>query len=142
MLLGLAATACGLSPTLIAATTGCALGWTRLSRSHSRAVRLAVVFRRCRQPASGTLIRKAKPGVPAVGRCCHRPPERECSRCGCESCTLKQYLQRLHEDGQPEIVAVLGPYLDSLACSERPRSTLMWAEKRRGLLTQHGRTYP
>jgi hypothetical protein len=159
---------------------------------------------------TGTLIRKAKPGVPAVGRCCYRPPERECSRCGrvrpcryagtpsplclacvqttrptvqcvscqavrrpykrtlagpicrrcyrkqgaaigtctgcatfssvanglCESCTLKQYLQRLCEDGRAEIVAVLGPYLDSLACSERPRSTLMWAEKRRGLLAQ------
>jgi hypothetical protein len=159
---------------------------------------------------TGTLIRKAKPGVPAVGRCCYRPPERECSRCGrvrpcryagtpsplclacvqttrpmvqcvscqavrrpykripdgpicrlcyrrqgaatgpctgcatfssianglCESCTLKQYLQRLCEDGRAEIVAVLGPYLDSLACSERPRSTLMWAEKRCGLLVQ------
>ncbi len=77
-LLGLAATACGLSPTPIAATTGCALGWTRLSRSHSRAVRLAVVSRRCRQPASARvwsssprdgarlMMRQVRAGTPAA----------------------------------------------------------------------------
>ncbi len=77
-LLGLAATACGLSPTLIAATTGCALEWARLSRSHSRAVRLAVVSRRCRQPASArvwsssprdgarSMMRQVRAGTPAA----------------------------------------------------------------------------
>jgi hypothetical protein len=63
-LLGLAVTACGLSPTPIAATTGCALEWTRLSRSHSRAVRLAVICRNlasrqargCSRPPHGTAL--------------------------------------------------------------------------------------
>jgi hypothetical protein len=68
-----------------------------------------------------------------------------CAGCGtfsslvkglCRRCILRQYVQGLRDGGKPEIVAVLEPYLCSLACSERPRSTLMWAEKRRRLLDE------
>ena len=52
------------------------------------------------------------------------------------SCTLGSYIRRLRERGKPEIVATLEPYLDAIAASERPRSTLTWAETRRRLLDQ------
>jgi hypothetical protein len=54
----------------------------------------------------------------------------------CKSCILGRYIERLRERGKPEIVAALEPYLDAVATSERPRSTLTWAETRRRLLDQ------
>jgi hypothetical protein len=54
----------------------------------------------------------------------------------CESCILTNHVQVLREFGVPAIVTRLDPYLCSLACSERPRSTLMWMEIRRRLLDE------
>jgi hypothetical protein len=90
---------------------------------------------------------KRTPDEPICRRCYRRQGAATgtCTGCGtfssitrglCESCTLRRYVQRLGERGEPEIVAVLEPYLDALVASERPRSTLVWVETRRRLLDQ------
>lgn len=95
----------------------------------------------------GTPPYKRTPGGPICRRCYRKQGAATgtCTGCGafssitrglCESCILERYVQRLRDGGKPEFVAVLEPYLQSLECSERPRSTLMWAEKRQRLLDE------
>ncbi len=71
--------------------------------------------------------------IPALAQAAERSAR---SPKDCESCTLGRYIRRLRERGKPEIVAALEPYLDAVAASERPRSTLAWAETRCRLLGQ------
>ena len=76
-------------------------------------------------------------GLPGVcERCAGEPVTQVCGNCGaeamnyskgrCGACSLRDRVEEIASRGDPEAVAVLRPYLDALAASPKPHSTLNW----------------
>jgi hypothetical protein len=68
--------------------------------------------------------------------CAGLEPHHVCRLCGaedervtggiCTRCTLKRRIDALTDDGDPDSIMSMRPYLDALIASPRPRSALLW----------------